>query len=39
MWKKLSEANFTSGHLILGGDFNHLEEIHRKGIAKERQMH
>ncbi len=39
MWKKLGEANFTSRHLILRGDFNHLEEIHRRGIAEERQMH
>ncbi|CAK9226139.1 unnamed protein product [Sphagnum troendelagicum] len=27
MWKWLSEANFDTSHVIIGGDFNHLEEI------------
>jgi hypothetical protein len=26
MWKQLSEANFDIAHVIIGGDFNHLEE-------------
>ncbi len=39
MWKKLGEANFTSRHLILGGDFNHVEKIHCRGNIGERQMH
>jgi len=27
MWKQLSEANFDTSHVIIGGNFNHLEEI------------
>ncbi len=30
MWKWLSEANFDTAHIIIGGDFNHLEEMDRK---------
>jgi hypothetical protein len=26
MWKRLSEANFDTSHVIIGEDFNHLEE-------------
>lgn len=39
MWKKISKAEFSSDHIILGGDFNHLEETNRMGILGERQMH
>lgn len=39
MWKKISKAEFSSDHIILGGDFNHLEETNRMGISGERQMH
>jgi hypothetical protein len=39
MWKKISEAEFSSDHIILGGDFNHLEETNCRGISGERQMH
>jgi exonuclease III len=38
MWKKISEANFQADHIIIGGDFNHLEE-EVKGKASERRMH
>jgi hypothetical protein len=24
LWKKISEANLTADHVIIGGDFNHL---------------
>jgi hypothetical protein len=27
MWKQLSEANFNIALVIIGGDFNHLEEM------------
>ncbi len=39
MWKRISEANFQSNHTILGGDFNHLEEIESRRMAGERRMH
>jgi hypothetical protein len=39
MWKRLSEANLIADHFILGGDFNHWEEIQRGGVAGKRQMH
>jgi exonuclease III len=38
MWKKLSKAEFTSDHIIVGGDFNHLEETTQRGTLGERQM-
>jgi exonuclease III len=38
-WKKISEAEFSADHTILGGDFNHLEEEDRRGRAGERRMH
>ncbi len=39
LWKKISEANFTSDHVIIEGDFNHLEEEEAKGKVGERRMH
>jgi hypothetical protein len=39
LWKRISEADFATDHIILGGDFNHLEEIDNRGKAGERQMH
>jgi hypothetical protein len=39
LWKKISEANFSADHTILGGDFNHLEEEDCRGGAGERRMH
>jgi len=38
MWKRLSEANFDTSHIIIGGDFNHLEETYWKGKVQERFM-
>ncbi|CAM6023819.1 unnamed protein product [Sphagnum balticum] len=38
IWKKIHEAEFTLEHVILGGDFNHLEETIRRGTSSERQM-
>jgi hypothetical protein len=39
MWKWLSEVNLVADHFILGGDFNHWEEIERGGVAGKRRMH
>ncbi len=39
LWKKIGEANFTTEHVIIGGDFNHLEEEEARGKAGERRMH
>jgi hypothetical protein len=39
LWKKISEANFTTDHVIIGGDFNHLEEEETRGRAGKRRMH
>jgi hypothetical protein len=36
LWRKLSQAKFASDHFIIGGDFNHLEEIDRRGTSGER---
>ncbi len=39
LWRRINQAGFTSDHIILGGDFNHLEETDRRGTSGERQMH
>jgi exonuclease III len=39
LWQRINQADFNSDHIILGGDFNHLEVIDCRGIADERQMH
>ncbi|CAM6044951.1 unnamed protein product, partial [Sphagnum compactum] len=39
MWKMINQAEFASDHIILGGDFNHLEETTRRRTSGERQMH
>ncbi len=39
LWKKISKANFIADHVIIGGDFNHLEEEEARGRARERRMH
>jgi hypothetical protein len=31
LWKKISEANLSAEHIILGGDFNHFEEEGTRG--------
>ncbi len=38
LWKKVSQANFSSDHVILGGDFNHQEMMAGRGTAGLRQM-
>ncbi len=37
--RKISQARFTSDHIILGGNFNHLEETTRRGTSSKKQMH
>jgi len=39
LWHKLTKAEFTADHIIVGGDFNHLEKTDRRGTSDERQMH
>ncbi len=39
LWRRISEANFTSDHTVIGGDFNHLEERGTGVVAGERRMH
>ncbi len=39
LWRKISEANLSAKHIILGGDFNHFEEEETRGQAGERRMH
>ncbi len=39
LWKRISEANFTADHTIIGGDFNHLEETGTRGTTGQRRMH
>jgi exonuclease III len=37
--KRISETEFTADHVILGRDFNHLEEVDYRGRAGERSIH
>ncbi len=37
--KKFGEANFRADHVIIGGDFNHMEEEEARGKSGERRMH
>jgi hypothetical protein len=39
LWRRISEANFTSDHTVIGGDFNHLEERGTGIVVDERRMH
>ncbi len=36
IWRKIIESNFDSDHILIGGDFNHLEEITHRGIPGTR---
>jgi hypothetical protein len=38
LWKKVSQANFNSDHVILGGAFNHQEMMAGRGTAGLKQM-
>jgi exonuclease III len=39
LWRRVSDAEFVADHLIMGGDFNHLEEVNNRGLVVERWMH
>jgi len=39
LWRKITQASFDSEHTLIGGDFNHLEEITRRGVPGTRQIH
>jgi len=39
LWRRISEANFTANHTIIGGDFNHFEEMGTRGTTGQRGMH
>jgi exonuclease III len=39
IWRKITQSNFDSDHILIGGDFNHLEEITRGGVPGLRQVH
>jgi len=39
MWKRLNETILAGNHFILGGDFNHWEEIEREGVVGKCRMH
>jgi exonuclease III len=39
LWRKITQASFDSEHILIGGDFNHLEEITRQGVPDARQIH
>jgi hypothetical protein len=38
MWKWSNEANFDTSHVIIGGDFHHLEKTNRRRKVGERFM-
>ncbi len=39
LWRKITQADFTSDQVVVGGDFNHLEETTHRGVSGERQIH
>jgi len=39
IWRKITQSNFDSDHILIGGNFNHLKEITRRGIPGTRQVH
>jgi hypothetical protein len=38
-WNKITQADFASDHVILGGDFNHFEATNPKCTSGTRKMH
>jgi hypothetical protein len=36
LWKSITQASFGSDHILVGGDFNHLEEITHRGVPGTR---
>jgi len=39
LWQKITQADFIVDHVVVGGDFNHLEETTRRRTSGERQIH
>jgi hypothetical protein len=39
MWKRLSKANFNIALIIIGSDFNHLEEMEETNRRKKTGEH
>ncbi|CAM6007811.1 unnamed protein product [Sphagnum balticum] len=39
LWKKIIQVDFTSEQVVVGGDFNHLEETTCRGVSTKRQIH
>jgi exonuclease III len=39
IWSKIMQESFDSDHILVGGDFNHFEEITRRGVLDTRQIH
>ncbi len=39
IWAKITHNNFESDHILVGGDFNHLEVIARRGVPGTRHIH
>jgi endonuclease/exonuclease/phosphatase family metal-dependent hydrolase len=39
IWAKITQGNFESDHILVGGDFNHLEVIARRGVPGTKQIH
>jgi hypothetical protein len=39
VWRKITQESFDSDHILVGGDFNHLEEITRRAEPGTKQVH
>jgi hypothetical protein len=39
LWNRIAQADFTSDHIILGGDFNHHETSDQENTLGSRRMH
>ncbi len=39
LWNRITQADFTSDHIILGGDFNHFETTDQESTPGTRRMH
>jgi len=39
LWNKITQVDFTSDHIILGGDFHHFESTDQESTPGTRRMH
>jgi hypothetical protein len=39
LWSRITQADFASDHVILGGDFKHFEITNQKSSPGTRKMH